>query len=76
MTHLDVTRNRIAEDGGQSLLDAIQSTMRIVDCKITYGNLISNKMGRIFQREMKANIQANASMAAQIGNSALGLSEA
>ena len=56
LTHFDVTRNRIGQDGGQSILDALEKTTRIVDCQIKYGNPISNKMGRILEREIKANI--------------------
>jgi len=58
LTHLDVTRNRIGQDGGQAILAALEQTTRIVDCQIKYGNPISNKMGRILEREIKANIQA------------------
>jgi len=56
LTHLDVTRNHIGQDGGQAILDALNATTRIVDCQIKYGNPISNKMGRIIEREIKANI--------------------
>jgi len=56
ITHIDVTRNRIGADGGQALLDALQTTTRIVECEINYGNPISSKMGRIFEREIKANL--------------------
>lgn len=31
----------------------------MTDCQIKYGNPISNKMGRIIDREIKANIQAD-----------------
>jgi Ran GTPase-activating protein (RanGAP) involved in mRNA processing and transport len=56
ITHLDVTRNRIGADGGQQLLDALSTTTRIVEFEIKYGNPISSKMGRIFEREIKANL--------------------
>lgn len=56
LTHLDLTRNRIGQDGGQAILDALNATTRIVDCQMKYGNPISNKMGRIIEREIKANI--------------------
>ena len=58
ITHIDVTRNRIGADGGQALLDALYTTTRIVECEIKYGNPISSKMGRIFEREIKANLQS------------------
>ena len=54
-----MTRNRIGQDGGQSILDALYATTRIIDCQIKYGNPISNKMGRVIDREIKANIQAD-----------------
>ena len=57
LTHLNITRNRIGQDGGQAILAALNSTTRIVECQIAYGNPISNKMGRIIEREIKANIQ-------------------
>lgn len=56
LTHIDVTRNRIGQDGGQAILDALYKTTRITECLIKYGNPISNKMGRIIEREIKANI--------------------
>ena len=56
LTHLDVERNTIGQDGGAALLDALSSTTRIQSCQIKYGNPISNKMGRVFEREIKANI--------------------
>lgn len=31
----------------------------MIECSIQYGNPISNKMGRIIDREIKANIQAD-----------------
>ena len=58
LTHLDLTRNKIGQDGGVAILDALNSTTRIIDCQIKYGNPISNKMGRVIEREIKANIQA------------------
>ena len=58
LTHLDITRNRIGQDGGKAILDALNATTRIVDCQFKYGNPISSKMGRIIEREIKANIQA------------------
>lgn len=48
----------IGQDGGKAILDALNATTRIVDCQFKYGNPISNKMGRIIEREVKANIQA------------------
>ena len=39
-------------------MDALSTNTRIVECKIKYGNPISNKMGRVFEREIKANAQA------------------
>ncbi len=59
ITHLDLTRNCIGTDGGQALLDALSTTTRIVEFEIKYGNPISSKMGRIFEREIKANLQTN-----------------
>lgn len=59
LTHLDISRNLIGQDGGQVILDAIKDTTRIVDCNIKYGNPISSKMGRIIEREIKANLQAD-----------------
>lgn len=56
ITHLDITRNRIGADGGQALLEALSTTTRIVEFEIKYGNPISSKMGRIFEREIKANL--------------------
>lgn len=56
LTHLDVTRNRIGVKGGQAILNALNATTRIIDCQIKFGNPISNKMGRIIEREIKANI--------------------
>ena len=58
LTHLDIERNRVGQDGGSSLLEALSTTTRIVECKIVYGNPISSKMGRDFEREIKANAQA------------------
>ena len=55
LTHLDIERNRVGSDGGAALLDALSTTTRIVSCNIVYGNPISNKMGRVFEREIKAN---------------------
>ena len=40
-------------------MDALNITTRMTDCQIKYGNPISNKMGRIIDREIKANIQAD-----------------
>ena len=39
-------------------MHALNGTTRIVECQIKYGNPISNKMGRVIEREIKANIQA------------------
>ena len=58
LTHLDLTRNRIGQVGGQAMLDALNATTRIVDCQMAYGNPLSNKMGRVIEREVKANLQA------------------
>ena len=41
------------------ILDALYATTRIIDCQIKYGNPISSKMGRVIEREIKANIQAD-----------------
>lgn len=68
LTHIDLTRNRIGEDGGQALLNSLYQTTRVTECKILYGNNISNKMGRIFDREIKANKQANATQEAKKRN--------
>ena len=32
LTHLDVERNRIGQDGGHAILDALNMTTRIVGC--------------------------------------------
>ena len=32
LTHLDVERNRIGQDGGAALLDALSTTTRIQSC--------------------------------------------
>ena len=58
LTVIDVSRNRIGQEGGQAILDALNATTRITDCQIKYGNPISNKLGRVIEREIKANIQA------------------
>ena len=58
LTHLDLTRNRIGQVGGQAMLDALNATTRIVDCQMKYGNPLSNKLGRVIEREVKANLQA------------------
>ena len=56
ITHVDLSRNAIGADGGHHLLTALQTTTRIVQFEIKYGNPVSSKMGRIFEREIKANL--------------------
>ena len=48
ITHVDLSRNLIGEDGGQELLNALCSNTRIVEFEFTFGNPISNKLGRLF----------------------------
>lgn len=41
-----------------AILEALNATTRIIECRLRYGNPISNKLGRFIEREIKANIQA------------------
>ena len=58
LTHLDVERNYIGDDGGMSLLKALSENYRMISCELKYGNPISDKLGLTIDREIKANVQA------------------
>ena len=53
---LELERNQIDDEGGEALLLALQSNMRIECCKMSYGNPMRQKIGRQIEREIKANI--------------------
>ena len=38
LNSLDLERNEITDEGGEALLKAMQSNMRMENCKILYGN--------------------------------------
>ena len=38
LTSLELERNEIDDEGGEALLKAMQTNMRMQYCKITYGN--------------------------------------
>ena len=60
LTHIDLERNYIGDDGGHDLLKSLSSNYRIVQCKMKYGNPISENLKGYFDREIVANTQAEA----------------
>ena len=58
LTHLDLERNYIGDDGGVALLKALSENYRMISCALKYGNPISDKLGLTLRREITANIQA------------------
>ena len=48
LTHIEVTRNKIGPEGGDAMLEAITSTIRIAECTIAYGNDINATMEAAF----------------------------
>ena len=56
LTHLDIERNYIGDDGGMALLKALSENYRIISLEIKYGNPISEKLTQTLDREIKANV--------------------
>lgn len=46
LTSLELERNDIYDEGGEALLKAMQSNMRMECCKMTYGNPLRQKICR------------------------------
>ena len=57
LIEVDLNRNRIEEDGAQSLIDAIHKTIRIEKFEMGFGNLISPYLVNAFDQELLSNQQ-------------------
>ena len=55
LTHIDLERNYIGDDGGHELLKSLSFNYRIIQCKLKYGNPISENLAGCFDREIVAN---------------------
>jgi Ran GTPase-activating protein (RanGAP) involved in mRNA processing and transport len=62
LASLELERNEIGDVGGEALLNAMQSNMRMEKCQMAFGNPMRQKISRQIEREIKANIQIKASV--------------
>lgn len=57
LTSLELERNDIGDKGGEALLKAVMTNLRMDCCKMAYGNPMRQKICRQVDTEIKANIQ-------------------
>lgn len=57
LKRLELERNLIDDEGGEALLRAMQTNWRMQVCKLSYGNVLKQRICRQIVREIEANIK-------------------
>lgn len=67
LVDVNLNRNRLSEEGILFVLDAINSTLRIQNFEISFGNQMSDSSIVAFDQEIQANIQIKQNLKEDLG---------